>query len=84
MPFLVYLAADVVAAAAVAAAIAQRIILVVAAAEQQDQDDDPPNVTTGITVAHAHKNTSEQNFFERFTAHSMLFRRRKKVRPVFL
>ena len=66
----------VVAAVPVAAAIAAAIAA--AAEEQQDQDDDPPAVVAAPVVT-THNQYLRLKFSERFTAHSMLFRR-----PIFV
>lgn len=68
-----YLAAVVITAAA---AVVAANIAVAAAAEEQNQDDDPPAAV--ITIGHTH-NHYLQDFFERFAAHSMVFREVKKV-----
>jgi len=73
----VVIAAAAAAAAVVAAAIAAAVIAVAAAAEEQNQNDDPPAAV--IPVRHTH-NHYLRNFFERFAAHSMVFRQTKKVR----
>ena len=53
-------------------------VVAAAAAQQQNQDDDPPAVIATKTVT-THKKYL-QEFFERFTAHSMVFPMPKKVR----
>ena len=71
----VFLAAVVIAAAAAVVAVIGATAIA-AAEEQQNQDDDPP--ATVITIRHTH-NHYLQDFLERFAAHSMVFRRQKKV-----
>ena len=68
----------------IAAAGAGRIAVAAAGAQQHDQNDDPPAVaaTHTVTIKVAHREYLQAEFSERFTAHSMLFRRAKKVRPL--
>ena len=71
-------AAAVVTATVVIGVAAQAVVA--AAAEQHQQDDDPPNVAATETVV-THRNYLHRRFSAVSTAHSMLFRRRKSVRP---
>ena len=71
MPFLFTLAA--------AAVVVALDTVVAAAAEQQDQDDDPPAVVPTKAIVTTH-NEYLPEFFERWYAHSMVFRWVKKVR----
>ena len=72
----VFLAAVVIAAAAAVVVAVIGATTIAAAEEQQNKDDDPP--ATVITIRHTH-NHYLQDFLERFAAHSMVFRRQKKV-----
>ena len=72
-----YLAAGTLAAVAAGVSAAQAVAIA-AAAEQNCQDDDPPNTATteAITVTH---NRYLRNSRSEHWAHSMVFRRCKKV-----
>ena len=72
-PFSLLAAAAVIVVVAAAAVPIAGEAVVAAAEEQQDQNDDPPAVVA-TTIVTTHNHTSE-DFLERFTAHSMLFRR---------
>ena len=71
-----YLAAG--ALAGVAADVATADVAVAAAAEQNCQNDDPPNTAATEAIAVTH-NRYLRNFRFEHWAHSMVFRRRKKV-----
>ena len=73
-----YLAASTIAAVAAGAYAAAIVVAAAAAAEQNDQNDNPPNTaaTEAITVTHNHY---LRNSYSEHWAHSMVFRRSKKV-----
>lgn len=76
VPF-VYLAAGALAAVT-AQVCAAAVVVVAAAAEQNDQNDNPPNTATAEAIAVTHNHYLRNSISEHW-AHSMVFRRRKKV-----
>ena len=77
-----YLAAGAIAAVAAQVCAAGIVAVAAAAANQQNQNDDPPNTAAAeaITVTH---NRYLRNSISEHWAHSMVFRRRKKVSADF-
>ena len=75
---LFYLAAGALAAVAAQACATTIVVAAAAAAEQNDQNDDPPNTAATEAIAVTH-NRYLRNSISEHWAHSMVFRRRKKV-----
>ena len=79
---LYWLAAGALAAVAAQICAVGAVVAAAAAAEQNDQNDNPPNIAATEAIAVTH-NRYLRNSFSEHWAHSMVFRRHKKVSEDF-